>query len=175
TGRNGDDREHHAFDGHISVPKPLDEIITAITGLHTPPVYPHIRKEEIFQPAVVTPITPPQLATLYNLPASTGSGQTAGIVTLGGGWATADLQATFSTMSLSVPTIVTVSVDGGGNNYGTILADDAENTLDISTIGGVVNSATIVMYAATNTINALGDAISTAVHDNTNNPHVVSI
>lgn len=51
----------------------------------------------------------------------------------------------------------------------------AENALDIAIAGSVAQGARLVVYMAPNTEQGWVDAISTAIHDSTNNPSVLSI
>ena len=60
--------------------------------------------------------TPVQVAQLYQFPAgATATGQTIGIIELGGGYRTADITAYFKTLGLTAPSVTAVSVDGGKN------------------------------------------------------------
>ena len=68
-----------------------------------------------------------------------------------------------------------VSVDGGTNSPGTDQNADGEVMLDIEVLGAVAPGAKIVVYFAPNTDQGFIDALSTAVHDTTNKPSVVSI
>jgi kumamolisin len=71
--------------------------------------------------------------------------------------------------------VTAVSVDGGQNQPGEDTDADAEVMLDIEVIGAVANGVSIVVYFAPNTDQGFVDAISTAVHDTTHKPSVVSV
>jgi kumamolisin len=113
--------------------------------------------------AVAAALTAPQVAEFYQFPANTdGTGQTVGIIELGGGYKEADLSTYFSGLSLAVPSVTAVGVDGGANTPGSDA--DAEVMLDIEVIGGVAPGAAQVVYFGPNTDQGFIDAISEAVH-----------
>lgn len=115
------------------------------------------------------------MAQLYDFPAPpNAAGQTIGIIEFGGGYKLADVQAFFGGLNLPVPTITDVPGLGGvTNSPGS--ADDIENLLDIGVAGSVAPGARIVVYYDENSENGLIDVISKAIHDETNNPSVLSI
>jgi len=122
------------------------------------------------------PFNPPQVAALYDFPTSVnGAGETIGILELGGGYQTSDIQTYFSGLGLTPPTVVAVSVDGGTNSPGDPNGADGEVALDIQVAGSIANGAKIAVYFAPNTDQGFIDAITTAVHDTTNKPSVLSI
>jgi len=120
--------------------------------------------------------TPPQIAALYQFPAnSSATGQTIGLIELGGGYRAADLTAYFSSLGLPAPTVTAVSVDGGKNTPSTADGADGEVMLDIEVAASVAPGAKIAVYFAPNTDQGFIDAITTAVHDTANKPSVISI
>jgi kumamolisin len=120
--------------------------------------------------------TPVEVATTYSFPAGVdGSGECVGIVELGGGYRTSDLDTYFAGLGMAVPPVVEVDVDGGSNSPGTANGPDAEVMLDIEVAGAVAPGVSIAVYFAPNTDQGFIDAVSTAVHDTTNRPSVVSI
>jgi kumamolisin len=78
-------------------------------------------------------------------------------------------------LGLTPPTVVAVSVDGGTNAPGDPNGADGEVALDIQVAGAIANGARIAVYFAPNTDQGFIDAITTAVHDTTNKPSVLSI
>jgi kumamolisin len=68
-----------------------------------------------------------------------------------------------------------VSVDGGQNAPSGPDGPDAEVDLDIEVAGAIAPEARIVVYFAPNTDQGFLDAVTTAVHDTTNAPSVISI
>lgn len=123
-----------------------------------------------------TSYTPVQIAQLYNFPTgATATGQTIGIIELGGGYKPADLTTYFKSLNQKAPSVTTVSVDGGKNSPSNANSADGEVMLDIEVAAAVAPGAKIVVYFTPNTDQGFIDAISTAVHDSTNNPSVISI
>ncbi len=164
-------------EGAITIPAVLDGIITSVHGLdNRPQARPHFRTAAgTVQPRVSGgPYNPVQVASAYSFPAgSTGQGECAAIIELGGGYRQSDLQTFFANNHITEPTVVAVSVDGGNNTPGSDA--DAEVALDIQVIGGVAPGARIAVYFAPNTDRGFIDAVTSAVHDTTNQPSVVSI
>jgi kumamolisin len=119
---------------------------------------------------------PPQVAALYDFPTTaTGSGETIGILELGGGYNTSDIDTYFGGLGLTPPPVVAVSVDGGTNSPGDPNGADGEVALDIQVAGSIANGAKLAVYFAPNTDQGFIDAITTAVHDATNKPSILSI
>ena len=120
--------------------------------------------------------TPIQVAQLYQFPSgATATGQTIGIIELGGGYKTADLKTYFKSLGQKTPKVTTVSVDGGKNSPTNANSADGEVMLDIEVAASVAPGANIVVYFAPNTDQGFIDAIASAVHDTTNKPSVISI
>lgn len=162
--------------GAVSVPAELGGVVEAVFGLdNRPQASPRFRRR-LTASAADTSYTPPQLAALYDFPTGVdGAGQAIGIVELGGGFRPEDLQAYFQSLGLATPNVVAVSVDQGRNDPTTADGADGEVMLDIEVAGGVAPGATIVVYFAPNSDQGFLDAITTAVHDTTYRPSVVSI
>jgi kumamolisin len=168
-------------EGSICLPEELEGHVEAVLGLdNRPQAKPHIRFRR--SGGVATPnasnvsYTPVQVAQLYGFPAgATATGQTIGIIELGGGYRAADLTAYFKTLGLPAPKVTTVSVDKGKNTPGNANGADGEVMLDIEVCASVATGAAIAVYFAPNTNQGFIDAITTAVHDTTNKPSVVSI
>ncbi len=160
--------------GSIMIPTELQPIVTAVLGLDNRPVAkPHLRVHAA-QPA--GSLTPVQVAKLYNFPTGVdGTGETIGIIELGGGYKTADLKTYFTKLGIKVPTVSSVSVDQGVNKPGADPNSDGEVMLDIEVAGAVAPGAHIVVYFAPNTDQGFHDAITTAVQDTVNKPSVISI
>lgn len=124
--------------------------------------------------------TPPQLAQLYDFPSDAdGSGQCIGIIEFGGGYDTGDLQAYFTGLGVTAPQITAVSVDGVSNNPNSSNPDDnaadGEVMLDLEVAGALAPNAKIVVYFAPFTEQGWVDVLTTAVHDASNKPSVLSI
>lgn len=171
-----DGTEYRVREGGIHVPSSLAGVVEAVLGLdNRPQAKPHFRLSKS-QAAAPASYTPPQVALAYQWPAkASGAGQTIGILELGGGYRQADLTAYFKTLGLAAPAITSVLVDGGKNKPSNANSSDGEVMLDIEVAASVAPGAKVVVYFAPNTDQGFIDAITTAVHDTTNNPSVLSI
>jgi kumamolisin len=178
--------EHHSIGlyrgrtGAISVPDDLHGVVTAVLGLdNRPQARPHFRIRPPFRPARAQPavsFTPLQLASLYRFPQGDGGGECIGIVELGGGYRTSELNAYFSSLGVKAPKVVPVGVDQAGNDpTGDPNGPDGEVTLDIEIAGAIAPGATLAVYFSPNSDAGFIDAVSRAVHDTTHKPSVVSI
>jgi kumamolisin len=161
--------------GSVHLPAALNGIVEAVLGLDSrPQAAPHFR----IRPAAsaATSFTPTQVASLYAFPQSSGAGQCVAIIELGGGFRPADLDTYFKGLSVSSPAVVAVSVDHAQNApTGDANGPDGEVMLDIEVVGAIVPQAKIAVYFAPNTDAGFLDAITTAIHDTTNKPSVISI
>ena len=177
-------------EGSIALPAELQGLVVAVVGLdNRPQAKPHFRvlgektnsaKSTGFArphaAATATSYTPVQVGQLYQFPqGATASGQTIGIIELGGGYKTADLKTYFKSLGQTAPKVTAVAVDGGKNSPGDASGADGEVMLDIEVSAAVAVGANIIVYFAPNTDQGFIDAVSTAVHDTTNNPSVISI
>ena len=187
------DTTYRVRQGSICIPSELVGVIEAVLGLdNRPQAKPHFRVQKstpaddpnpaspdgriIRAHAANVSYTPVQVAHLYGLPAgASATGQTIGILELGGGYRKADLTAYFQALGQATPTVTAVSVDKGKNAPSTADGADGEVMLDIEVAASVAAGAKIVVYFAPNTDQGFIDAISTAVHDTTNKPSILSI
>lgn len=162
-------------EGEITLPEELSPHVAAVLGLdNRPQAKSHHR--------VATPragnvsYTPVQVAQLYGFPANaSAAGQTIGILELGGGYEQADITAYFKSLGVAAPKVTAVSVDKGKNSPGDPNGADGEVMLDIEVSAAVAPGAKVVVYFAPNTDQGFIDAVTTAVHDSTNKPSVLSI
>jgi kumamolisin len=178
-------KRYHSFTGQVSLPETHVGLVDAVLGLDARPVAkPHFRflkdlkKKKKPEAAAAQPVAfnPPQVAALYDFPTTaTGSGETIGILELGGGYNTSDIDTYFGGLGLTPPPVVAVSVDGGTNSPGDPNGADGEVALDIQVAGSIANGAKLAVYFAPNTDQGFIDAITTAVHDATNKPSILSI
>ncbi len=172
-------QEYRVREGGIQLPASLTGAVEAVLGLdNRPQAQPHfrVRTANTTASAVPSSYTPVQVAQAYQFPAkASGAGQTIGIIELGGGYRQADLAAYFKTLGLTSPGITAVPVDGGKNAPSTASSADGEVMLDIEVAGSVAAGAKIAVYFTPNTDQGFIDAITTAVHDTTNKPSVISI
>jgi kumamolisin len=164
---------YRARTGPLTVPPQLSGIVTGVFGIdNRPTARTHMRRKP-HNPSSYTPV---QVAEAYGFPAGAGGqGETVGILELGGGFSTSDLSTYFAGLGLSNPSVKAVSVDGARNQPGVDTNADGEVMLDIEVVGAVANAAAIAVYFAPNTDQGFIDALSTAVHDTTYKPSVISI
>jgi kumamolisin len=173
--------QYRARTGGIQVPSDLAPSVEAVLGLDDrPQARTHFRVRGQRAPRAAasagTSFTPRQVAQLYQFPLDVdGSGQTVGILEFGGGFRTADLQNYFSSLGLSEPTVISVSVDKAKSKPTNANSADGEVLLDIEVVGAVAPGAKIVVYFAPNTSQGFQDAFTTAIHDATNKPSVISV
>ena len=168
--------EYRVREGAIHLPASLTGVVEAVLGLdNRPQAQPHFRVHAQ-SAAAPSSYTPPQVAEAYKFPAkASGAGQTIGIIELGGGYRQADLTAYFKTLGLAAPGISAVSVDKGKNAPSNANSADGEVMLDIEVAASVAPGAKVAVYFTPNTSQGFIDAITTAVHDATNKPSVISI
>jgi kumamolisin len=169
--------------GPIHLPVELQKVVEGVFGLdNRPQAKPHFRRRQgrggVRAAAVSLSYTPIQVAALYNFPTGLdGTGECIALIELGGGYNPTDLSNYWSQLKLTeTPTVSAVSVGNGSNNpTGDPNGPDGEVMLDIEVSGSIAPGAKIVVYFAENTDAGFLNAITTAVHDSTNNPSVVSI
>jgi kumamolisin len=120
--------------------------------------------------------TPTQVASLYGFPQGTGEGQCVAIIELGGGFRASDLKTYFKGLDVGSPKVSAVSVDHGKNApTGQVDGPDGEVMLDIEVVGSIAPAANIAVYFSPNTDAGFLDAVTTAIHDTTHRPSVISI
>lgn len=162
-------------EGELTLPEEVAPHVVAVLGLdNRPQAKPHFR--------VATPragnvsYTPIQVAEFYGFPANaSAAGQMIGLLELGGGFEQADITAYFQSIGIAAPKVTAVSVDKGTNSPGDPNGADGEVMLDIEVSAGVAPGANVAVYFAPNTDQGFIDAVTTAVHDSTNKPSVLSI
>jgi kumamolisin len=169
--------------GELQIPAELSSIVEGVFGLdNRPQALTHFRirgegSKAAAPEAAAAAFTPVQVASLYDFPSGVnGSGECIGILELGGGYNASDLTSFFGGLGLATPSVVAVSIDGGANTpVGDPNSADAEVALDIEVAGAIAQGAKIAVYFAPNTDQGFLDALTTAIHDTTNKPSVISI
>jgi kumamolisin len=168
--------------GALTIPADLDGVIEGVLGLDDrPQAKPHfrLRKKNPSVQARATDVSysPLQVAKAYGFPSgSTGAAQCIALIELGGGYNASDLTQFFSSLGISAPKVTSVSVDGAKNSpTGDASGPDGEVELDIEVAGAVAPAAQIAVYFAPNTDQGFIDAVTTAVHDATLKPSIISI
>ena len=160
-------------EGYVRLPADLVPIVEGVFGLdNRPQARPLFRAAATAQ--AVTPLTPPEVARLYNFPTGINTaGQCIGLLEFSAGYQPADITAWFTGLGLTPPTLVDVGVDGATNSPGSFA--DTEVILDIDVSGAVAQGARIAVYFAPWTEQGWVDVVTTAVHDAVNQPCVLSI
>jgi kumamolisin len=169
--------------GPVHVPATLQNVVEGVFGLdNRPQAKPHFRRRRsqtgAHAHAAGLSYTPIQIASLYKFPTDVnGAGQCIALIELGGGYNNTDLTNYWNQLNMStIPSVSSVSVGNGSNSpTGDPDGPDGEVMLDIEVAGAVAPGAKIVAYFAENTDAGFLNAITTAIHDTTNNPSVVSI
>jgi kumamolisin len=164
--------------GVVNVPAGVKDIVQGVFGLDNRRV-PRKRRTSADQHArhkqsiPAAWYLPSELATHYHFPAGDGAGQTVGLLEFGGGYFPADL-AEFCTLAkiAAPPKVIAISTDGTATNS----EDGAEGEvmLDIEVVAGVCPRANIAVYFAEWTEQGWITALDAAVHDQTNDPGVLS-
>jgi kumamolisin len=111
-----------------------------------------------------------EVAALYEFPSHLdGSGQTIGIIELGGGFIASDVETYFRKSGLKLPKIETVLIDGQTNsisNHFSLhpeLNTDDEVAVDIEIAGAIAPGARQVVYFAQNTDQSFLKAVNAAI------------
>jgi len=182
------EKRFHSYTGMISMAQEHAEPVEAVLGLDSHPIaQPHYRlldnaaKRKHKTPGgQAASFNPPAIAQLYSFPTGVnGSGQTIGILELGGGYYASDLSTYFRGLNIPEPRVTAVSVDGGTNAPGPVNnpnGADGEVALDIEVAGAIAPGADIAVYFTNNTSQGFIDALTTALHDTSNGPpSVISI
>jgi kumamolisin len=163
--------------GALEIPAALESVIEGIFGLdNRPQAHTHFRRR-IRARATDVSFTALQVAQAYDFPSDAdGSGQAIAILELGGGYRTQDLTAYFSKLGLNIPAVSAISVDGGStSSTGSADGPDGEVELDIEIAGAIAPGAKIGVYFSPNTDQGFVDALTTAIHDTSLRPSIVSI
>jgi len=185
-----DGKTYRGREGHIFVPPELSEIVEGVFGLDNRPfARPHYRvaplparREAAAAGPELSNFSPAQVGMLYNFPAGlNGTGQTIGILELGGGFHPQELDTYFRKLGISPPAVSVASFTGGGsNNPGPDPLDpnnsDIEVDLDVEVAGAVAPGARIVVYFAPDASDqSFLDGLTAAIHDPDNKVTVISI
>lgn len=175
------EEKYRGREGAISVPANIAPIVEGIFGLDNrkmaqPMNVRSAQKVTQGGPGQATvPLTPPQVAKLYEFPAPPeGFDQTIGILEFGGGYKLPDVQLFYKSIGLSTPSVTAISVDGQANAPG---ADNftTETLLDIAVAGSAAPGAKLAVYFAPWTEQGWVDVVTTAITDSAHKPTVISV
>ena len=170
--------------GGIYLPTEWDGVVEAILGLdNRPQARPRFRSRpapgNIHRRARAAAVsyTPPQVAAFYGYPRRDRRRPMHRRSSSSAGAIGPRTSAPISAVSTSpAPSVTAVSVDHATNSpTGDADGPDGEVMLDIEVAGSIAPQARIAVYFSPNTDAGFLDAITTAIHDTTNNPSVISI
>ena len=179
--------EFRGHQGLIHLPKTLAEHVEGVAGLDsrknlsTPPKDSLLQYRFAPAPDKLHPYRPQEIADIYNFPKDLdGSGETIGIISLGGRISMADMDAYFRKQGLRTPRIKTVNIPVPGSRGRPQRASaelqtshDIEATLDVQLAGAFAPGARIVLYSIDDRNHYL-TAIKAAIHDKKWRPSVLS-
>ena len=181
-------QKYRGREGHVNLPADLVGVVEGVFGLDNRRMAKPLFRRSAASPAQSTvALTPPQVAKLYNFPTGKATGQTIGLLEFSGpttgsdpqppcGYSLPDIEAFFSGLGQSTPNIKAIGVDGATNSpTGDPASADAEVVLDIDVAGSVAQGSNIAVYFTPWTEKGWVDAVTTAIHDATNKPSVLSI
>jgi kumamolisin len=199
-----DELSYRGREGTIHLPADLVDVVEAVLGLDDrPQARAHLRRGQAISdrelpdpaagasallPAITAreaaahsprpapqPMWPMQVASLYGFPGDVdGSGETIGIVELGGGFRPAELATYFKRAGVPAPAVEAVAVSGK-NNPGVDTNADGEVMLDIEVSGTVAHGARIAVYFGSPSDRGFHGVLTAAVHDTERSPSVISI
>ena len=171
--------------GEIEIPQQLAGIVTGVFGFDTRPKHRSSYRRahaSAAGPGVGNGVAASVFAARYKFPTAyknkplDGTGQTIGIIELGGGYRASDLTIFFREIGVAKPRVSAISVDHSGNKPSTSDSADGEVMLDIEVAGAVAPQASIAVYFAPNNGDqGFMNGISAAVHDTERRPGVISI
>jgi kumamolisin len=175
---------YRSHEGRAHLPKALaNTVVKCVLGLDTRPIparHYATRRGSSADPPRTAPLTPQQVAAMYEFPSGDGAGETIGIyemVTNEGppGYAQADVDATIQAFggSLTPPKPIDVAIDGTGNSG----QSDPETLLDITVSGAIAQKAQIAVYFTGVTAGNMVHALQRMIHPGAGDPvpTVVSI
>jgi len=164
-------------EGPVRLPPELVGVVEGVFGLdNRPQAWPHFRRRTRADPAGAS-YTPLAVAEAYSFPTGLdGTGQSIALIELGGGFQPEDLTAYFQSLGVGLPAVSAVGVDGAANApTGDPNGPDGEVELDLEVAGAIAPGAQFTVYFAPNTDQGFLDAVTTAIHDASARPTIVSI
>ena len=161
--------------GEIFLPAEVLPIVEGVVGLE------NFRQSKPFHSGSGNPLESnsasaiEQIADQYHFPSGlSGKGECIGILAFGGGIALSDLYRYFQELHGTIPDLRFEGVTSS-NQPNLNSQHDRELALDIGIAGGLAPGARIVTYFGTNDEKGWIDALSRAIHDDENQPSVISI
>jgi kumamolisin len=168
---------YRSHTGAANLPKNIANLVEAITGLDTHKVpaqhFSTAQRQNPSDPPQTRPLTPQQVATLYDFPSGNGTGQTIGIYEMEtssgpAGYTTSDLTSTMHALGaeLKVPVPIDVSIDGVSNSG----QSDGETGLDITVASAIAQGATLAVYFTGGTTQNIIHALQHMIHPGAGEP-----
>jgi kumamolisin len=169
--------EYRSHDGPVNLPTALAHIVKAVVGLTNRQVnaqrFSTARRQNPDDPPNTKPLTPQDVAALYNFPSGDGVGQTIGIYEMttsegAAGYTTQDLTDTMRSFggNLTVPKPIDVAIDGVGNSG----VSDGETGLDITIASAIAQRAKIAVYFAGGEAQNIFHALQRMIHPDQDDP-----
>jgi len=162
---------YEGYEGYVHIPEKLANIVEAVFGLDRR----RLARRAVTPFPTISPLTPPQVATLYDFPAPPAHvhKETIGLLEFSDlvigtcGYYPSDVTAYFTTPlgigpGYTPPPLTDVGVNGASNTPGGL--DDIEVALDIQVAGAAAQGAHINVYFTTWDENGWVLAIKRAVH-----------
>jgi kumamolisin len=166
------EQKYRGREGPVHLPAEVADVVEGVFGLDNRRM---VRRAGGLSTGAV-PLTPLQVAKLYNFPPLNAAGQTIGIIEVGGGWQTSgplptqqnDLQQFCTGLGVPTPTPTVVSVDGASTNSyaGTgFNSEDLEVAGDVGIVASVAQGANIVLFFTPLSDDGVIDAVTTAIYE----------
>ena len=175
------EEKYRGREGTVYVPANIADIVEGVFGLDNRKMAkPNISSKKKVTPGgsghTTVPLTPPQVAELYGFPTPPQDfNQTIGIFEFGGGYWFSDVQLFYQSVNLPAPSITPIGVDGQTNAPELLDTNTEETLIDINVAGSAAPGAKLAVYFAPWTQQGWHDVVTTAIHDTTNQPSVISI
>jgi len=171
--------KYRGHSGKVNVPSALANVVETVIGLDNRPVpaqhFSTARRRNPKDPPNTKPLTPQQVAKLYNFPASAtgGAGQTIGIYEMqtqdgSAGYTAKDLADTMQSFGggLKTPVPIDVSINGVTNSG----VSDGETGLDITVASAIAQGAQIAVYFTGGDTQSIILALQQMIHPDAGNP-----
>jgi len=175
---------YRSYEGTANLPAGVAKLVEAVIGLDNRPVHAQhfstARRRNPNDPPSTKPLTPQQVAQLYDFPPGDGADQTIGIYEMEtqdgkAGYTVRDLADTMKAFGggLKVPAPIDVSIDGVTNSG----VSDGETGLDITVASAIAQGAQIAVYFTGETSQNIIHALQRMIHpgDGDPQPTVLSI
>ncbi|MGO9340097.1 MAG: protease pro-enzyme activation domain-containing protein [Terracidiphilus sp.] len=170
--------KYRSHTGPAALPGGIADVVEAVVGLNNRPVNAqHYATTGAAigsgDPPNTNPLTPQQVASLYNFPAGNGTGQTIGIYEMqigntGAGYTKSDLSQTMQAFggNLTVPVPIDVPVNGVTNSG----VSDGETGLDITVAAAIAQGATLAVYFTGGDTQSIVNALQAMIHPQAGQP-----